>query len=122
MGEAGLTTSLLADRLYKDLVNDTKGLIENLRQLERVIHQAQRETTVFFSPPSDTQRNLSRILGNFANTLGECNRLLQDLAAYGENDRVFNNVQWFYTVESEVQFLRDRIAFLNIKARTSTYA
>lgn len=59
---------------------------------------------------------LNQILGNFEETLRDCWQLFDDQKLVcGTNQGFLYNLQWYIRVKDEVEQLRSRIAFLNIK-------
>jgi hypothetical protein len=54
-------------------------------------------------------------LGNFRETLNDCERLLDDQRYFGKRDGFVSIISFYSQVDPEVQRLRDQIAFLNIK-------
>ena len=94
-----------------------EALAENLNNLHLAITISRASTGSLLAPrqPSRTHGGLSRVFGNFKETLDDCRQLLERQASYGTQRGPVYNIQWFILVEDQVNMLRDRIAFLNIK-------
>ena len=87
-----------------------------------VVQQAQEAAafkggSLYISP--DPEEGLvpaaHQVLGNFRETLNDCERLLDDHRYFTKCDGFVSTVSFYYQVDPEVQKLRDRIAFHNIK-------
>ena len=64
---------------------------------------------------STTTACLTQVLGDFNETLQGCFQLLDDKSVYATQQGFLYNIQWYIRVKDDVEQLRDRIAFLNIK-------
>jgi hypothetical protein len=62
--------------------------------------------------------SLCDIIGNYRTALVDCDNLLRDNAKFSWRGDFIHNVVWNFTVASDVQALKDRLAFLNIKLLT----
>ena len=116
---AGADT-FLEDRLHHEFGQDIETLYQNLNNLVSVINLAQKGRLPTSRPSSATTVCLNQILGNFEDTLRDCLQLLESNQSYGERKGPIYNISWYLRVKDEVDQLRDRIAFLNIKVRSST--
>jgi hypothetical protein len=68
------------------------------------------------SQPPGVLLGLSQVLGNFQETVDQCWVFLQERASHGAQDGALNNLGFqFFGVRDELNRLRDRVAFLNIK-------
>ncbi len=97
-------------------------MTQNLNNLASVITRAQTGCMATSRKWSATSRGLNQILGNFEETLRDCCQLLEDKSSYGKHRGFVYNLQWYIFVKEEVEMLRDRIAFLNIKVRPRNVA
>ena len=59
--------------------------------------------------------SLSDIIGSYQTTLQKCDNLLKDRAKFGWQGDFIHNVIWNFAIASDVQELKDQLAFLNIK-------
>jgi len=64
---------------------------------------------------STTTACLTQVLGDFNETLRDCFQLMDDKSVYATQQGFLYNIQWYIRVKDDVEQLRDRIAFLNIK-------
>jgi hypothetical protein len=90
-------------------------LAQNLNNLVSVITRAQSGCMPAARQSAATTACLGQILGNFKATLEDCFQLLDDKEVFGVQRGPVYNIQWYIRVKDEVDQLRDRIAFLNIK-------
>jgi hypothetical protein len=93
-------------------------LANNLFVLDEVLKRAQVQS----SSPVSVQEfrglsNLNQILGDFRQTLNECDTLLADKAYFQKEGNFVKNIQWnMQGAADDVLKLRDRVRFHNIKA------
>ena len=100
----------MPDRLHNEFGQDIQRLAGNLDSL---VEQAYPP----FEPASrqaSTTTDLNQILGDLNELLRNCFLLLDDKSVYATQAFPYN-IQWYLRVKEEVEQLRDRIAFLNIK-------
>ena len=103
----------MPDRLHNEFGQDIQTFARNLGNLVSVVEQAHPG----FEPASrqaSTTTDLNQILGDFNELLRDCFLLLDDKSVYATQAFPYN-IQWYLQVKEEVEQLRDRIAFLNIK-------
>jgi hypothetical protein len=106
------------DRQYRQFGEDVQSLANNLDILSNVLDRAKtRSGSRAFPQSFEGLKNLTRILGNFRETLDDCEKLLDNQASFEKRDGFVQNIVYYQQVAPEVQILRDRIAFHNIKVR-----
>jgi hypothetical protein len=99
---------------YRDFGEDIRLLAINLDLISSIVQQAQSQTAMF-NEVSRPVPAAHQVLGNFRETLDDCERLLDDERYFTRHDGFVSNVSFYYQIDSEVQKLRNRIAFHNIK-------
>jgi hypothetical protein len=62
--------------------------------------------------------SLADIIGDYGKTLQDCNKFLGDKERFSWQGDFINNIHWNFSIASEVQTLKDRVTFLNIKLGT----
>jgi hypothetical protein len=62
--------------------------------------------------------SLVDIIGDYGKTLQDCDRFLKDKERFNWQGDFVHNIIWNFSIASEVQTLKDRVAFLNIKLMT----
>ena len=96
---------------YRDFGEDIRLLAINLDLTCYVVQRAQNLAAVF----NTILVQEHQVLGNFKETLSDCERLLDDQRFFTKCDGVVSDVSFYYQIDDEVQKLRDRIALHNIK-------
>lgn len=89
----------------------------NLSDLQKIVEDCSRSGM----PPSFDSvflHTFRGIIGNYQETLQDCDRLLRDNTKFSRRGDFIHNILWNFTVASEVQTLKDKLAFLNIKILT----
>jgi hypothetical protein len=112
-----LTRSNHIALLYKEFGENIKHLAANLTYLQRVI-EAINVDGIPQSTDSVYVAQLWGIIGNYQMTLQDCEKLLRDNARFSWQGGFIRSVVWNFRVEPDVQDLKDRLAFLNIKIST----
>jgi hypothetical protein len=99
---------------YRDFVEDIRLLAINLNLISSIVQQAQNQAATFnvVSRPVPVAH---QVLGNFRETLTDCEYLLDDQRYFTKHDGFVSNISFYYQIDPEVQKLRDRIALHNIK-------
>jgi hypothetical protein len=103
--------------LYNEFGENVKHLELNLRDLQKIIESistngmTQRLDLVYFD-------SLCDIIGDYRRTLEDCDNLLRDKAKFRWRGDFIHNIIWNYTVALDIQGLKDRLAYLNIKILT----
>ncbi|KAN0075078.1 hypothetical protein V8E54_007689 [Elaphomyces granulatus] len=110
-----------ANQKYRDFGEDIRLLAINLDLISNIVQRAQDQAAVLkgnnpiYQPaPAEHQ-----ILGNFRETLNDCESLLDDQRYFAKRDGFVSNVSFYYQIDPEVQKLRGRIAVHNIKVNRS---
>ncbi|KAK4185801.1 hypothetical protein QBC35DRAFT_502847 [Podospora australis] len=104
-----------AHQQYLDFRQDIEDLTNSLHNLAGAIGQARRGALLSMRPSTATTTGFNHVLGSFTAVLEDCRRLVEHNATYGEHHGPVYNLRWFLTVRDDIDMLRDRIAFLNIK-------
>jgi hypothetical protein len=103
--------------LYKEFGENISNLALNLGDLWKVIEFIREDgippalNSVYFD-------SLRDIIGNYQQTLQDCDKLLKDNAKFRLRGGFIHNIIWNVTVASDIQGLKDRLAYLNIKLLT----
>jgi hypothetical protein len=109
--------STYIELLYNEFGENVKHLGLNLRDLQKIIEcigtngMTQHLDSVYFN-------SLCDIIGDYQRTLQDCDNLLRDRAKFRWRGDFIHNIIWNYTVASDIQGLKDRLAYLNIKILT----
>ena len=96
---------------YRDFGEEIRLLAINLDLTYFVVQRAQNQAAAFDTSVMQEHQ----VLGNFRETLSDCERLLDDQRFFTKFDGVVSDVSFYYQIDDEVQKLRDRIALHNIK-------
>jgi hypothetical protein len=99
---------------YRDFVEDIRLLAINLDLISSIVQQAQNQAATF-NVVSRPVPAAHQVLGNFRETLNDCERLLDDQRYFTKHDGFVSNISFYYQTDPEVQKLRDRITLHNIK-------
>jgi hypothetical protein len=99
---------------YRDFGEDIRLLAINLDLISSIVQQAQSQAATF-NAVSRLVPAAHQVLGNFRETLNDCDRLLDDQRYVMKHDGFVSNVSFYYQNDSEVQNMRDRITLHNIK-------
>jgi hypothetical protein len=111
----------LTDRQYREFGEDVQSLANNLFVLDEVLKRAQRQSASDVTVQDFRGlRNLNEILGNFRQTLDDCEKLLLERSCFEKRDGFVNNILWNTQVATDIQVLRERVRFHNIKVSTAT--
>jgi hypothetical protein len=109
--------STYIELLYNEFGENIKHLALNLGDLQKIIESIsnngmpQALDSVYFD-------SLRDIIGDYRATLQDCDNLLRDKAKFRWRGDFIHNIIWNYTVASDIQGLKDRLAYLNIKILT----
>lgn len=122
-GDLALTIHGLLEKQYADFGVDIHYLARNLDQLSQVIRDVTKQVP---SLSADNHKwdlkALPQICGDFEKTLKDCERFLKDESKFSHGRGGFiYNIQWNLTIEPEVAQLKDRVAFHNIKVKSSDH-
>jgi len=111
-----------ADQKYREFGEDIRNLAINLDLLSDVIQRAQYLAGTFdrasryINPVLEVDTAAAQqVLGNFRETLNDCGYLLNDERYFQKCDGFVSNISLYYQIDPEVQKLRERIFFHNIK-------
>ncbi|KAL1648358.1 hypothetical protein SLS58_002111 [Diplodia intermedia] len=119
--EAGFSKAKNAHKQYIEFGLTIQNLGKNLDQIKSVTENAYSQLQRSRLQPFDDNtlldtKSLDQIVGNYAKTLAECERLLRDKSKFRHDSRNFVlNIVWNLEIEPEVTKLRDRLAFHNAK-------
>lgn len=113
---ANITQNVLTPSVpkYRDFGEDIRLLAINLDLICYVVQRAQNLAVPFNEANIYTSEE-SQVLGNFRDTLSECEHLLNDQRFFTKCDGFVSDVSFYYQIDDEVQRLRDQIALHNIK-------
>ncbi|KAL8924118.1 MAG: hypothetical protein Q9208_004255 [Pyrenodesmia sp. 3 TL-2023] len=106
-----------ADILYLRFGREIELFSGNLQQLEAVINDANRQRPARpWRDPDDECRvalqPVSQAVGDFRNTLDECEKLLNDHERFQRDPAGFvDNVVWHISTQRDVDILRERVHF-----------
>ena len=95
-------------------MEDIRLLAINLDLISSIVQQAHNQAAAF-NAVSRPVPAAHQVLGDFRETLNDCERLLDDQRYFTKNDGFVSNISFYYQTDPEVQKLRDRIVFHNIK-------
>ena len=109
--------SRCADVLYEEFGENISHLALNLGDLQKVIGFISKDSMPQ-SLGSEYFDSLWNIIGNYEATLQDCDNLLRDKAKFRWRGDFIHNIIWNVTVASDIQGLKDRLAYLNIKLLT----
>jgi hypothetical protein len=113
-----LLTFPRTDRQYREFGDDIKSLANNLFVLDEVLKRAQKQSSSRVSVREFRGlSNLNQILGNFRQTLDQCEKLLSEKAYFQKDGGFVKNILWnTQGAADDVLGLRERVRFHNIKA------
>jgi hypothetical protein len=103
--------------LYEEFGENISHLALNLGDLRKVIEFIRRDgipqalDSVYFD-------SLCDIIGNYQQILQDCDKLLRDKSKFKWRGDFIHNIIWNVTIASDIQGLKDRLAYLNIKLLT----
>ncbi|KAK3389244.1 hypothetical protein B0H63DRAFT_518480 [Podospora didyma] len=101
---------------YLDFWDEVKTLEQSLLTLFAVMREVQGKFPGECSQQSSAAaQGLTQVLGGFQDTLAECWKLLSKRQNYSEGRGAISNLKWYLFVKDDLDRLRDRIAFHNIK-------
>lgn len=114
-----------AGQRYREFGEDIRNLAINLDLLFDVLQRARYQagtserTSRYISPVfgSDTPAS-QQVLGNFRETIDACGHMLNDQTYFQKCDGFVSSIYRYDQIDPEVQRLRERIAFHNIKVLT----
>jgi len=112
----GFSKAQRAHTLYNEFGDNVKGLATNLDDLHKIVGYLGDNGGRFLD--SSYMNSLVDIIGDYGRTLQDCDRFLKDKERFNWQGDFVNNIIWNFSVASEVQTLKDRVAFLNIKLMT----
>jgi hypothetical protein len=97
-------------------------LANNLFVLDEVLKRAQKQSSSQISIQEFRGlSNLNQILGNFRQTLDECDKLLSEKTYFQKDGGFVKNILWnTQGAADDVLALRERVRFHNIKASSSS--
>jgi hypothetical protein len=110
-----------ADQKYREFGDDVRNLAINLDLLYVVIKRAEQlgeslvEINRFTKPGLGADAASRQVLGDFVCTLNDCRHLLDDEKYFQKYEDFVTSINWYNQIDPEVQKLRERIAFHNIK-------
>jgi hypothetical protein len=113
-----------ADQKYREFGEDIRSLAINLSLLSQVVRRAEQQAGSLkrasrsTKPGSGANAASVQVLGNFKETLNDCQSLLSDETYFQKSDEFVSNVSWYHQIDPEIQKLREKIAFHNIKVTT----
>jgi hypothetical protein len=116
---------ILADQKYREFGEDIRNLAINLSLLSQVIRRAEQQAgsskraNLSTNPGFRANAASTQVLGNFKETLNDCQSLLSDETYFHKCDEFVSDISWYQQIDPEVQKLRERIAFHNIKVPIS---
>ncbi|OJD37433.1 aspartate aminotransferase protein [Diplodia corticola] len=119
--EAGFSKAKNAHKQYIEFGVTIQNLGKNLDRIKSVTENAcsqlqRRRLRAFDDDELLDTKSLDQIVGNYAKTLADCERLLRDKSKFRHDSRNFVlNIVWNLEIEPEVTKLRDRLAFHNVK-------
>jgi hypothetical protein len=96
---------------YKDFGEELRLLAINLDLTCYVVQLAQGHAAAIGYPSFEQEH---QVLGNFRETLSDCECLLDDQRFFTKCDGFVSDVSFYYQIDDVVQKLRDRIALHNI--------
>ncbi|KAI4181527.1 MAG: hypothetical protein LQ346_006756 [Caloplaca aetnensis] len=110
-----------ADILYLRFGREIESFSDNLKQLEAVVNQTnrQRPRRTWRNPDDECRLALqpvSQAVGDFRKTLEECEKLLNDHERFRRDEAGFvDNVVWHLSTQRDVDILRERVQFHTTK-------
>lgn len=113
-----------ADILYLRFGREIESFSDNLKQLEAVVNQTnrQRPRRTWRNPDDECRLALqpvSQAVGDFRKTLEECEKLLNDHERFRRDEAGFvDNVVWHLSTQRDVDILRERVQFHTTKVRS----
>ncbi|KAL5315269.1 hypothetical protein ACEPPN_017921 [Leptodophora sp. 'Broadleaf-Isolate-01'] len=112
----GFSKAQRAHTLYNEFGDNVKGLATNLDDLHKIVGYLGEGGGRFLD--SSYMNSLVDIIGDYGRTLQDCDKFLKDKERFSWQGDFVMNIVWNFSIASEVQTLKDRIAFLNIKVMT----
>jgi hypothetical protein len=112
-----------ADQKYREFGDDVRNLAINLDLLCVVIKRAEQlgeslvEKNRFTKPGFGADVASRQVLGDFVDTLNDCQHLLDNEKYFQKYEDFVTSINWYNQIDPEVQKLRERIAFHNIKVK-----
>jgi hypothetical protein len=103
--------------LYNEFGENIKHLALNLGDLQKILAAISKNSmphaldSVYFNSICD-------IIGNYQMTLQDCDKLLRDKTKFSWREDFIHNIIWNSTIAKDIQRLKDRLAYLNIKILT----
>ncbi|KAH8671839.1 hypothetical protein BGZ60DRAFT_406020 [Tricladium varicosporioides] len=112
----GFSRSQSAPTLYNEFGENIKHLGSNLEDLRKIISTVNQNGAAGGADLStDT---LAGLLGDYGRAIEDCEQLLKNKKYFSVHGGFVRNITWNFTIASDVQSLKDRIAVLNIKLLT----
>ncbi|KAI5458245.1 hypothetical protein BGZ63DRAFT_60696 [Mariannaea sp. PMI_226] len=114
----GWSDELSATTQYREFFNDVRGLANNLNLLTRVVGGATAELRgqgLYDVEARWDRKSLYQIIGDYHNTLAECNELIRENARCNIGSNPLQNIEWNVLVQPRADQLRQRIALHNSK-------
>ncbi|KAH6668963.1 hypothetical protein B0J14DRAFT_657971 [Halenospora varia] len=112
----GFSRSQSAPTLYNEFGENIKYLGSNLEDLRKIISTVNQNGAAGGADlGTDT---LAGLVGDYGRAIEDCEQLLANKKYFGVHGGFVRNITWNFTIASDVQSLKDRIAVLNIKLLT----
>lgn len=116
----GFSKANRAPSLYNEFGEHVRGLGTNLDDLQKIVGSINQNSITQNGRAVDSSYTdaLVDILGDYGRILQDCEKFLKDRERFSWQNDFVNNIHWNFDIAGEVQRLKDRVAFMNIKLMT----
>ncbi|PMD42878.1 hypothetical protein L207DRAFT_563707 [Hyaloscypha variabilis F] len=115
----GFSKAARAHMLYNEFGDNVQALTTNLEDLHKIVgYLGGNGPNGGRFLDASYMSSLVDIIGDYRRTLQDCDQFLKDKERFSWEGDFVNNIIWNFSIASEVQTLKDRVAFLNIKLMT----